>query len=327
MLDAAVSAIITIDRKGLITYFNRAAQRMFGYAPAEVVGGNVSILMPQPYRKEHDGYIANYFRTGIRKVIGIGREIIAMKKDGTIFPIELAVSEIRVGLDLTFTGVIRDITERKRLEKEILAISEREQRRIGQDLHDGLCQQLTGIAFLVQSLQARLVSKDNSSSAESAEIAGLLKDSINQARSLSHGLYPVSPQPTGLMLALAELAANTRSIFNITCEFRCPTPVMFTDTSVATHIYRIAQEAVQNAIRHGKASRIVVNLSPLRSGWRLTVTDNGVGIPAVEKIGSGIGLRTMNHRAHVLGAKFSIARKVGGGTRVGCEYIEPEKER
>jgi two-component system CheB/CheR fusion protein len=326
MLDAAVSAIITIDRNAIITYFNRAAQAMFGYAPEEVLGGNISILMPQPFRKEHDGYVANYLRTGIRKVIGIGREIVAMRKDGTVFPIELAVSEIRTGSDLTFTGVIRDITERKRLEREILAISEREQRRIGQDLHDGLCQQLTGIAFLVQSLQERVACKETPGSTESAEIAALLKESINQARSLSHGLYPVTPQPSGLMLALAELASNTRSIFNIACEFRCPTPVMFTDSSVATHIYRIAQETVQNAIRHGKASRIMINLSPRPGGWRLAVTDNGVGIPPLEQIQSGMGLRSMNHRAHILGAKFSIAAKAGGGTRMICELVAQTKE-
>src|SRR5205085_10876439 len=134
----------------------RAAQKMFGYTPAEVVGKNVTVLMPQPYKSEHDGYLNNYHKTGRKKIIGIGREVAAVKKDGTIFPIDLAVSEVRVGNDVTYTGIIRDITERKQLEKEILEISEREQRRIGQDLHDGLCQQLTGIAFLMQALQQKL---------------------------------------------------------------------------------------------------------------------------------------------------------------------------
>jgi two-component system CheB/CheR fusion protein len=101
---------------------------------------------------------------------------------------------------------------------------------------------------------------------------------------------------------------------------------MFNDTSVATHIYRIAQETVQNAIRHGKASRIIVDLSSRPSGWRLTVTDNGVGIPPGKQINSGMGLRTMNHRAHILGAKFSIAAKAGGGTRMICESVAPAKD-
>src|SRR5207248_9077634 len=134
-------------------------------------------------------------------------------------------------------------------------MSEREQRRIGPDLHDGLCQQLTGIAFLVQAMQQKLAASAEAESASAAEINVLLKEAVNQARNLSHGLYPVDPQPDGLMLALRQLPENISRLFNVSCTFRCPRPVMIDDNSIATHLYRIAQEAVQNAIRHGKASR------------------------------------------------------------------------
>ncbi|HUO09439.1 MAG TPA: PAS domain S-box protein [Phycisphaerae bacterium] len=319
ILEVAVDAIITIDSHGKIGVFNRAAQQMFGYTPDEVVGQNVSVLMPQPYKSEHDDYMNNYQRTGRKKIIGIGREVAAIKKDGTIFPIDLAVSEVRVGNDLTFTGIIRDITERKQLEKEILEISEREQRRIGQDLHDGLCQQLTGIAFLMQALQQKLAATDAAEAAQAAQISSLLKEAVNQARNLSHGLYPVDPQPDGLMVALRELASSVRAIFNIDCSFRCPTSVMIADNSAATHLYRIAQEAVQNAVRHGKASRIVIELITTRNGIQISVTDNGVGIPPADQLRSGMGLRTMNHRAHVIGAKFAISRLPKGGSRAVCD--------
>src|SRR5690348_3746165 len=156
ILDTAVDAIITIDERGRMESFNRAAQKLFGFQPNEVIGKNVKMLMPEPYRGEHDGYLSSYLRTGKAKIIGIGREVTGLKKDGTTFPMELAVSEVRLGDRITFTGIVRDITDRKRLEKEVLEISEREKRRIGQDLHDGLCQQLTGIAFLVQAMQQRL---------------------------------------------------------------------------------------------------------------------------------------------------------------------------
>ncbi|MGN6369208.1 MAG: PAS domain-containing sensor histidine kinase [Phycisphaerae bacterium] len=315
ILEAAVDAIITIDRRGNIETFNKAAQKMFGYDPDEVVGRNVAMLMPQPYKSEHDSYMNNYMRTGKKKIIGIGREVAALKKDGTIFPIELAVSEVRVGSDLAFTGIIRDVTERKRLEKEILEISEREQRRIGQDLHDGLCQQLTGIAFLMQALQQKLAATDTAEAQQASQISSLLKEAVTQARNLSHGLYPVDPQPDGLMVALRELAATVRSVFNIDCTFRCPAAVMIADNSIATHLYRIVQESVQNSIRHGKASIVTIELLTTRNGVQLSVSDNGVGLPAGEQLRPGMGLRTMNHRAHVVGAKFNIDRLPKGGTR------------
>jgi PAS domain S-box-containing protein len=326
ILEAAVDAIITIDRRGLIATFNTAATKLFGYSHADVVGKNVSMLMPQPYKSEHDSYLGNYHRTGKKKIIGIGREVAAQKKDGTIFPIDLAVSEVRIGNEVTFTGIIRDITERKQLEKEILEISEREQRRIGQDLHDGLCQQLTGIAFLMQALQQKLANAGSDNASQASQISSLLKEAVTQARNLSHGLYPVDPQPDGLMLALRELASSVRTFFNIDCILQCPGSVMIADNSAATHLYRIAQESVQNAIRHGKASRVTIELLTTRNGVQLSVLDNGVGFPKPDQLKSGMGLRTMNHRANVIGATFSIARLPKGGTHMTCDMPITQKK-
>jgi len=320
VLDTAVDAIMTIDERGLIESFNRAARQMFGYEPGEVIGRNVKMLMPEPYHGQHDTYLANYRRTGKARIIGIGREVVARRKDGALFPIDLAVSEVRLGGRRTFTGIVRDITDRKRMEKEILEISEREQRRIGQDLHDGLCQQLTGIAFLVQALQQKLAASAEDESAHAAQISRLLKEAVNQARKLSHGLYPVDPQPNGLAVALAQLASNIQALFNIQCQFRSSSvPVTVQDNSVATHLYRIAQEAAQNAIRHGKASRIVIKLADRRDGLRLSVSDNGVGFPHASALKPGIGLRTMSHRTQVVGGTLRIHRQSRGGTRVDCE--------
>jgi two-component system, LuxR family, sensor kinase FixL len=192
VLDTAVDAIITIDLGGVMLSFNPAAERLFGYRAAEAVGRNVSILMPSPFAEQHDEYLASYLRTGRAKMV------VGLRKDGSTFPLDLAVSEVNVGGRRTFTGILRDLTERKRLEHEILEIAEREQRRIGQDLHDGLGQQLTGIAFLTKTLQHRLSTEGRPEAADAGEVARLLGGAIEQARALSRGLHPVEPKPEGL---------------------------------------------------------------------------------------------------------------------------------
>ena len=120
-----MDGIITIDERGIIETFNTAAENIFGYAAEEVIGRNIKVLMPSPYRQEHDGYLRNYLETGHRKIIGIGREVVGQRKDGSVFPLELAVSEVNLhsGRKL-FTGMVRDVTTRRRLEQEILRISE-----------------------------------------------------------------------------------------------------------------------------------------------------------------------------------------------------------
>jgi len=138
ILETTVDGIITIDEAGSVESFNTASERIFGYKAAEVLGRNVGFLMPAPYADEHDGYLRNYLETGHRKIIGIGREVSGMRKDGTVFPLDLSVSEVRLPDRRIFTGIVRDITERQRLEQEILRVSDQERRRIGQDLHDGL---------------------------------------------------------------------------------------------------------------------------------------------------------------------------------------------
>jgi PAS domain S-box-containing protein len=125
VIDHVLDGIITIDARGVITTFNRAAERTFGYTAEEVIGQNVKVLMPGPYRDEHDSYIANYLHTGQAKIIGIGREVVGRRKDGTMFPMELAISEFSLGDGRYFTGIVRDITDRKRAEAEVYETEER----------------------------------------------------------------------------------------------------------------------------------------------------------------------------------------------------------
>jgi len=316
ILETAVEGIITIDERGIIESFNLAAERIFGYKAKEVIGRNVSLLMPSPHREQHDTYLGNYLRTGHAKIIGIGREIVARRKNGTVFPMDLSVSEVRLADRRLFTGFIRDITERKRLEKEILDISEREQRRIGQDLHDGLCQHLAGIELMSQVLEQKLARRSKAAAARAGDIAKNVRDAISHTRLLARGLSPVTLESEGLMSALQELALNTEKIFHVACRFDCHPPVPVSDYPAATHLFRLAQEAVSNALKHGKAKRILIRLKEERGRLALSIIDNGSGFPTQIPKSKGMGLRIMQSRAGMIGGTLAIERNAVGGTSV-----------
>ncbi len=318
ILETAVEGIITIDDRGIIESFNPASEKIFNYRAAEVIGKNVSLLMPAPHREQHDGYIENYKRTGQAKIIGIGRETFGRKKDGTLFPIDLSVSEMKLSDRRMFAGFVRDITERKRLEKENLEISEREQRRIGQDLHDGLCQHLAGIEMLSQVLAHKLEPRSKAAAARAAEIATAVREAISQTRLLARGLSPVTLESEGLMSALAELAVNTEKLFRIRCVFDCPQIVKFSDHAAATHLFRIAQEAVSNAIKHGKAKNISVQLREAADDISVRVSDDGIGFPENFSGGTGMGLRIMQARIGMVGGTLRVEQNPDGGVTVSC---------
>ena len=316
ILETAVEGIITINELGIIESFNPGSEKIFGYTANEVIGKNVNVLMSTPHREHHDGYLENYKQTGHAKIIGIGRETVARKKNGTLFPIDLSVSEVKLSNRRIFTGFIRDITERKRLEKEILEISEREQRRIGQDLHDGLCQHLAGIEMLSQVLAQKLAPKSRDASTRATKIARAVRESISQTRLLARGLSPVTLESEGLMSALVELALNMEKMFLVNCVFDCPEIVKFDDHAAATHLFRITQEAVSNSIKHGKAKNVFIRLRDEDGQIRLRVSDDGKGFPKKPVAGDGMGLRIMQTRIGMVGGTLTIERQLPTGTSV-----------
>jgi len=318
ILETAVEGIITINERGVIESFNPAAEKIFGYSSAEVVGKNVQVLMPSPYREEHDSYLAHYLRGGQARIIGIGREVMGRRKDGSEFPMDLAVSEVRLADRRIFTGFVRDISERKRLEKEILEISDREQRRIGHDLHDGLCQQLAGIELMSQVLEQKVGTKSKADAARTADISRHVREAISYTRSLARGLSPVMRDAEGLMSALQELARGTTKLFRVACVFECDPPVLVHEHSAATHLYRIAQEAVSNAINHGKARHIWIGLKCAGNRNVLSIKDDGHGIPKRLPETKGMGLRIMQYRAGMIGGATMVERDLEGGTSVIC---------
>jgi len=229
----------------------------------------------------------------------------------------------REGRQVEVEGIARDVTERRRLEKEILEISTREQHRIGHDLHDGICQQLAGISFLSDILADKLEEQQRPEAAEAHGICDLVNQANKQTRGVARGLFPVRLEENGLVSALEELAENAGGYLNSKCDFRCNGSIMIHDNLVAHHIYYITQEAILNASKHGMAARIEVELSVAEGGaYLLAVGDNGVGIAAGPASGRGMGIRIMKYRARMIGAELRVQPRPGGGTEVLCQFVD-----
>jgi signal transduction histidine kinase len=211
-----------------------------------------------------------------------------------------------------------EIQKRGRLEKELVEIGEQAQRQFGHDLHDTLGQHLTATAFAGQVLTAQLESRALPEAAASKNLVKLIEESISLTRQFARGLQPVELKPEGLMDGFLELAHIVSERFNISCEFECREPVLLNDAESSTQLYRIAQEAVTNAIKHGRAKFINISLEKNDEATTLMVTDDGVGLPETGRDGEGMGLRVMAYRASMMGATFNIERLPESGTRVTC---------
>ena len=211
-----------------------------------------------------------------------------------------------------------EIIERQRLEREILEVSEREQCRLGQDLHDGLGQELAGIALLGNTLAKDLSAESHLLAGDAAKISTYIRATIGSARRLAKGLYPVELNRHGLLLALEDLANQTSQRLGIGCELRQHGQAPKLAKSAEIHLYRIVQECIGNAIKHGQAHSIIIESLPGDGVHTFTVTDDGLGFKKPAG-GSGMGLHLMDYRARVIGAKIGVKNLAAGGCRVTCQ--------
>ena len=229
------------------------------------------------------------------------------------FPIRNELGEV-----YRIAGIAEDVTERKRLEQEAVEMSDREQSRLGQELHDGICQQLVSIAFATDLLRRDLASKSPPEALRVAKITELLDSAITQARHLSQALCPVNLVGNGLGIALRELASSISWGLRVRCEVACAEGVLVLDRAVATHLYRIAQDAVQRAAERASATRILISISQTRDMIHLSVADNGMETVDCGKHLNGSEFGIMKYRAGLAGAAFEVQRNPVGGTIVSC---------
>ncbi len=250
---------------------------------------------------------ARFRRSGVEPAWALGQ--VAAERDAT-------------GAVCGYVGTVTDLTAQRRLEREILQISEREQQRIGQDLHDDLCQFLAAIRYASSSLRDDLKRRALPEAEAAREITDLLKDAISRTRGLARGIFPVQLESQGLVSALHELAANTSRLYGIACSFEYEPPLALDDSATATHLYRIAQEALANALKHGRARRITLCLRPEGAWAVLTIRDDGTGFSCDATTPcEGMGLRIMEYRSHMIGGRLTVAPDPEGrGMQVTCTF-------
>src|SRR5438876_2531749 len=212
----------------------------------------------------------------------------------------------------------REIAERQRLDREIAEVADRERRRLGQDLHDSLCQHLTGTALTAQTLREKLAARSAPEIGEADKVVRYIEEGIDLSRNLARGFFSPELEAEGLTFALQSLAENTSERFQIACEFESDGVVPVPDSAVATQLYRIAQEAVMNAIKHANAESVRICLTKSDDSLTLTVSDDGIGLPEKLPQLEGLGMRLMSHGAAFIGAEFHARRNPHGGTIVTC---------
>jgi two-component system sensor kinase FixL len=331
VVQSAVDGIVVIDPQGLIEAFNPAAERLFGYTEAEVVGHNVSMLMPSPYREAHDGYLAHYLETGHRTIIGIGREVQGLRRDGTTFPLHLSVGEFAVGGARRFTGIVHDLTTRAETERRL-----REQTAlacIGEMaavLAHEVKNPLAGIRGAVQVIGGRLPAESTARRmigeiiARIDSLSELMKDLLLFAR-------PPKPQPrltdlTRLVGATADLLRQDPALRDVSVHVEGGAAPLMADAGLMQIVFHnLLVNAAQAMSGRG---RIVVSVAEADARWRVAVADTGPGIPIEhrEKLftpffttkarGSGLGLPTCRRVVEAHGGTIDVSCPPAGGTVV-----------
>jgi two-component system CheB/CheR fusion protein len=314
----ASEAIVVMDDVGIITDFNQAAENMFGYRSVEIIGENIEILVPIISGKNRTERRNTDSSTEITTIELVPKKLKACRKDGSKFPIRLTTTP--TANDKMFISIITDISESTVLKKAIVEISTLEQEKIGREVHDNLGQRLTGINLLATDLRRNINIDDMKSSKTLALIIEQISLAIGETRNVSHGLSPVLFPPQKLQEALIQLMAMVDKA-KIKSDVEFSKTLKFRDNTSAVQVYRIAQEAINNAIKHSKASKISLQLRTHLNQMMLEIKDNGEGINIKKnKEHLGIGLQIMQYRASSINASLFIESIPENGTTIRCIF-------
>jgi PAS domain S-box-containing protein len=318
ILETMREGVVLVDAASmLIRLTNPTFDRFFGYRPGELIGQSVEplISVPGTQRERFERGLHDHDRVGAAPI-----EFECVRRDESRFIASCVISPLSMGGTDHWLVVINDVTERKRLERGIIEIANREQQRIGSDLHDGLGQELTGIALMLRGVAAQLAKEKSSARLDVEDVIGLVNHAIENTRALARGLSPVSTQSGGLAAALRALAARASQRFGVRVEFRdsVNVPIQLNE-AYATHLYRIAQEALTNVVRHSLASEVAIGLEVLGGELQLRIDDNGRGFTHQPPDGAaGLGLKMMRYRAQMLGGDLVLETSANGGASVRC---------
>jgi len=325
LFENANDIIFTHDLKGRITSINKTGEQVLQRSRQEILSKRLVEFVADEQRAAAEQWLNQVVKGADIPPV----ELDFIGRSGQRVRLEIGARMIeQAGKQIEVESIARDITERKRLEKEILEISNREQRRIGHDLHDGVCQQLAGIAYRIDILADQLQEKGARESAEAERVGALVNDAITKTRGVARGLFPVQLEENGLIWALEDLAGNAGNLFGIKCNLSCEEPVPAVENDVALHLFYIAQEAMINAAKHGRARQVNITLAHQGERLVLTIQDDGSGFESPAGNSTGMGIRIMRYRARVIGATLDLTSRPGQGTQVACVfYSAPRKAR
>lgn len=310
--------VLLADRAGTILYANPGLEKLFGYGPGELPGRNAGILSFRP-----EANFAGLLRTVFEGTENAQTAVIDLegrRRDDSMIPLQGAFSALLLGDRRCVLAVFNDTTERRHLERELMEVATRVQQRIGADLHEGLGQQLAGIAMMLQGVAQRANTDGNAAlRGQVDEVVALVNDAIRSTRALARGLSPVRPTREGLIEGFEELVNQVHERYGIRVKLEMSLPGdLQVDETIATNLYRIAQEAVQNAARHAGAAHITVRLQVAGADVELLVTDDGCGFDPVEAARVGMGLRMMRFRAQLVKGYLSVESRPGAGATIRC---------
>ena len=315
-----VGALVTVlDHEGRIVRFNRACELTSGYSLEDVRGKHIWDFFRQADEREHAQSVLSALNSEMPDEDFQSHWVTRQNTQRLIaWSCTMLPANDGTPSYIIATGI--DITEREQLERAVLEVSAREQRRIGQDLHDGLGQHLTGIAFMAKVHEARLTEKQLPDAVDAAKLVRLVNEAIHKTRELARGLLPVLSDSQGLMSALQVRAGEIEDLFGISCRFQCDTDVLIHDDATATQLYHVAQEAVNNAIKHGSAKNILIRLTGKNDWGMLEIEDDGTGIREDRPSNQGMGLHIMSYRAGMIGGRLEIQQNSPQGTCITCLF-------